>query len=641
MIDDLTDIKKEANPLQKEDLLKNINTPEDLRKLPETSLEQLCENLREKTIESVAITGGHLGAGLGVVELTVALHYVFNTPKDKIIFDVGHQAYPHKILTGRKDKIKTIRHGTGLSGFTKRAESKYDPFGAGHSSTSISAALGMAIARDKKKTNENIIAVIGDGAMSAGLAYEAMNNAGALNSKLIVILNDNEMSIAKPTGALSNYLSKMMTSNSYQNLRNSGKKFLKKMPKPFKSAVKSVDRYVRSLSLETNIFEELGFFYVGPIDGHDINTLVPVLENLKNADDNRPFLLHVITKKGKGFSMEGGCKENYHAVSKFDNQTKTPKKGKSLAPKYTDIFSKYLIEEANLDDKIIAITAAMPSGTGLDKFEQFFPDRFYDVGIAEQHAVTFAAGLACEEFKPFVTIYSTFLQRAYDQVVHDVALQNLPVRFAIDRAGLVGADGPTHAGTFDITYLATLPNFIIMAPSDEYELARAVKTSASIDFAPSAFRYPRGEATGMKIPSKIERYQIGKGKLITKGQKLAILSCGTMMKEALKLKMLIEDNLNFTPSIADAIFVKPLDEDLIIELCKNHEMLITLEEGSIGGFGSHVSKFITDNNLDLNIQFKSFCHPDSYIDHDTQDQQLKKAELDAESIFRKIKQYLI
>lgn len=610
-------------------LLDRIHSPSDLKRLSDTELELLAAELRQETIAVVSETGGHLGAGLGVIELTVALHAVFDAPKDKIIWDVGHQAYPHKILTGRRDRMRTLRQGGGLSGFTKRSESEYDPFGAGHSSTSISAALGMAVARDKKGESNEVIAVIGDGAMSAGMAYEAMNNAGSTPSKLIVILNDNDMSIAPPVGAMSGYLSRLISSKPYLSMRNIAKEVASHLPGPIERAARRAESAARHFVSGGNFFEEMGFYYVGPIDGHNLSHLLPVLRNIKAEHERKPLLIHVVTEKGKGFHSPEASAEKYHAVAKYDATTLIQKKATPTTPTYTKVFAESLIKLAEKDDRILAITAAMPSGTGLDTFGKKFPDRTIDVGIAEQHAVTFAAGLAAEGMKPFCALYSTFLQRGYDQVVHDVAIQNLPVRFAIDRAGLVGADGATHAGAFDITYLAALPNFVVMAPSDEAELALMVATANSIDNAPSAFRFPRGEGAGVAIPAELKPLEIGKGRIVREGKKIALLSLGTRLHEALKAA----EHLECT--VADSRFVKPLDKELIRKLALEHEVLITIEEGSIGGFGSHVAKLLSDEGLlDGGLKFRSLFLPDEFQDHDTQAAQLQEAGLDAETIVK-------
>ena len=570
--------------MSKTPLLDAVKTPADLRQLPEQDLQQLAAELRTEMIDAVSVTGGHLGAGLGVVELTVALHWVFDTPRDRLIWDVGHQAYPHKILTGRRDRIRTLRQPEGLSGFTRRAESEYDPFGAGHSSTSISAGLGMAVARDLNGANNNVVAVIGDGAMSAGMAYEAMNNAGARNERLIVILNDNDMSIAPPTGAMSSYLARITSSGTYLYMRDIAKQLARKLPKSWERRAARVEEYTRHLWQGGAWFEELGFYYIGPIDGHDLNHLLPVLKNVRDANQG-PILVHVVTKKGKGYGPAEASDDKYHGVSKFNVITGAQVKAPSNAPSYTKVFAESLIGEARKDKSVVAVTAAMPSGTGLDLFGAEFPDRTFDVGIAEQHAVTFAAGLAVEGLKPFCAIYSTFLQRAYDQVVHDVAVQNLPVRFAIDRAGLVGADGATHAGSFDIGYLGALPNFVIMAPADEAELKHMVATSAAIDDRPSAVRYPRGDGVGVDMPAEGEVLEIGKGRIVREGTTVALLSLGTRLAEAVKAAEQLA-GYGLSTTVADARFAKPLDTALIEKLAKDHEVLVTIEEGAAGGFGS-------------------------------------------------------
>ena len=621
--------------------LNKINIPADLKGFNDNELKIIADELRQETIDVVSQTGGHLGAGLGVVELTVALHSVFDTPKDKIIWDVGHQCYPHKILTGRRDKMHTLRKGGGLAGFTKRSESEYDPFGAGHSSTSISAALGMAVARDISGGDNEVIAIIGDGSMSAGMAYEALNNAGAMDSKLIVILNDNDMSISPPVGSMSAYLSKLISSKAYLSMRDMAKKAVKKMPRYFERAVKKTEQYAKNITAGGNFFEEMGFYYVGPIDGHNLDHLLPVLRNIRDRDDNHPYLIHVVTEKGHGFDSPESSKEKYHAVKKFDVVTKVQEKSTATIPTYTQVFADSLIKEAEKDDKIVAITPAMTSGTGIDKFEEKFPERTFDVGIAEQHAVTFAAGLASQGFKPFCAIYSTFLQRAYDQIVHDVAIQKLPVRFAIDRAGLVGADGPTHAGTFDIMYLASLPDFVVMAASDEAELAKMVATSTTIDDRPSAFRYPRGEGTGVEIPKNPEILEIGKGRIvkeITNGanSKIAILSLGTRLQESLKAADELDAKGLFT-TVADARFAKPLDEKLIFKLADENDILITIEEGSIGGFGSHISNLLINNNkLNEKFKVKHLVIPDLFIDHNSPEKMYESAGLDAAGIVNSV-----
>ena len=603
-------------PESKTPLLDRVRDPADLRALSLAELKTLAAELRQETVDAVSITGGHLGAGLGVVELTVALHHVFDTPRDRLIWDVGHQAYPHKILTGRRERIRTLRQGGGLSGFTKRSESPYDPFGAAHSSTSISAGLGMAVARDLAGGKNDVICVIGDGAMSAGMAYEAMNNAGALGSRLIVILNDNDMSIAPPVGAMSAYLSRLLSSGPYRGLRHVGKQLAKLLPTRLQETARRAEEYARGIVTGGTLFEEMGFYYVGPVDGHNLDHLVPVLHNVREAQSEGPVLLHVVTKKGHGYPPAEQSDDKYHGVSKFDVVTGAQAKSKSNLPSYTTVFAQALIAEAERDKKVVAITAAMPSGTGLDLFAKRFADRCFDVGIAEQHAVTFAAGLAAEGFKPFAAIYSTFLQRAYDQVVHDVAIQSLPVRFAIDRAGLVGADGPTHAGAFDVTYLATLPNMVVMAAADEAELVHMIATAAAIDDRPSAFRYPRGEGTGVALPDKGVPLEIGKGRVLREGSKIAILSLGTRLSESLKAA----DELGargLSTTVADARFAKPLDEELIRRLATAHEVLITIEEGAIGGFGSHVLQFLARTGLlDGGLKVRPMCLPDSFIEHD-------------------------
>ncbi len=612
-------------------LLDQVNIPEDLRKLPESDLRQFADELREEMIEAVSVTGGHLGAGLGVIELTVALHYLFDTPRDRLIWDVGHQAYPHKILTGRRDRIRTLRQGGGLSGFTKRAESEYDPFGAAHSSTSISAGLGMAVARNLKGGNNNVIAVIGDGAMSAGMAYEAMNNAGARDERLIVILNDNDMSIAPPTGALSKYLTRATSSGTYLQWRDYAKQLAKKLPKKWERRAARVEEMSRTAWSGGMWFEELGFYYVGPIDGHDLDQLIPVLRNVRDSDQ-APVLVHVVTKKGKGYGPAEASDDKYHGVAKFNVVTGAQMKPKASAPSYTKVFGDSLVEEARTDERIVGVTAAMPDGTGLDIFGRAFPDRMFDVGIAEQHAVTFAAGMASEGLKPFAAIYSTFLQRGYDQVVHDVAIQKLPVRFAIDRAGLVGADGPTHAGSFDLAYLGCLPDFVVMAPSDEAELKHMVATAVQIDDRPSAFRYPRGEGTGVELPAKGVPLEIGKGRILREGSAVAILSLGTRLQESLKAA----DQLaafGLSATVADARFMKPLDHDLIRRLAQNHEVLVTVEEGSVGGFGSHVLQYMAEANLfSTSLKVKPLVLPDVFIDHDKPEVMYAKAGLDAAGI---------
>ena len=613
-------------------LLDTVTTPEDLRQLREDQLRQLASELRHETIDAVSLTGGHLGAGLGVVELTVAIHYVFDTPRDNLIWDVGHQAYPHKILTGRRERIRTLRQGDGLSGFTKRAESRYDDFGAAHASTSISAGLGMAVARDLEGRDNDVICVIGDGAMSAGMAYEAMNNAGSMDSRLIVILNDNDMSIAPPVGAMSAYLSRLLTSRSYRGLRSIAKQFAQHLPETLERTAKKAEEYARGFVTGGTLFEEMGFYYVGPVDGHNLDHLLPVLKNVRDEGNGGPILLHVVTEKGHGYEPAVNSADKYHGVSKFDVVTGAQSKPKSNAPSYTRVFADALISEADRDDKIVAVTAAMPSGTGLNLFAERFPERCFDVGIAEQHGVTFCAGLATQGFKPFAAIYSTFLQRAFDQVVHDVAIQSLPVRFAIDRAGLVGADGPTHAGAFDITYLATLPNFVVMAASDEVELTRMVATAAQIDDRPSAFRYPRGDGVGLDIPENAEPLEIGKGRIVREGGAVAILSLGARLPEALKAA----DELTargYPTTVADARFAKPLDEDLLRQLVADHELLITIEEGSVGGFAAHVMQFLAlEGLLDQGIKVRPMTLPDKFIDHDAPAKMYDAAELNAPHI---------
>ena len=621
-------------------LVKQINFPADLRKFKKNDLKQISDELRDELIDVVSETGGHLGAGLGVVELTVALHYVFDTPKDKLVWDVSHQCYPHKIITGRRNKIKTLRKGGGLSGFTKRTESEYDPFGAAHSSTSISSTLGMAVAKKLSNNNNNVIAVIGDGAMSAGMAYEAMNNAGALKSKLIVVLNDNDMSIARPVGAMSKYLAKLLSGKLYFSLRETLKMIISSFSKRFSQKAGKAEDVLRNIVTGGTLFSELGFYYVGPIDGHDVENLVEIFENVKNSNHHGPVLIHVRTQKGKGYKPAEDSGDKYHGVSKFNITTGEQAKSKSNAPSYTKVFAETLIKHAEQDTKIIGITGAMPSGTGLNLFEKKFPDRTFDVGIAEQHAVTFAAGLATEGFKPYAAIYSTFLQRAYDQVVHDVALQSLPVRFAIDRAGLVGADGPTHAGSFDITYLSTLPNFVVMAASDEAELVKMINTSVNINDRPSAFRYPRGNGVGLELPTLSETLEIGKGRVIKEGKKVALLNFGTRLEECKKANEKLSKN-GIECTIIDARFAKPLDEKLIMEIASNHEVLITIEEGAIGGFGSHVMQFLSDRGVfDRGLKFRSMILPDIFIDQDTPAKMYEIAGLDSLSIASKVQETL-
>ncbi len=617
-------------------LLDKINFPSDIKKLSPHELKNLSDEVRNELINTVSETGGHLGAGLGVVELTVALHYIFDTPNDKLIWDVGHQTYPHKILTGRKDRIKTLRQGNGLSGFTKRKESEYDPFGAAHSSTSISSALGIATANKLSNKSNNVVAVIGDGAISAGMAYEAMNNAGTSKTKMIVILNDNDMSIAKPVGAMKFYLAKLLSGKLYFSLRETIRLIISSFSKRFSAKAGKAEDFLRSAFIGGTLFNSLGFYYIGPIDGHDLDVLLPILENARESKYDGPIMIHVKTEKGKGYSFAEKAEDKYHGVSKFNVKTGVQEKSVSTIPSYTKVFANTLIKHAERDSKIIGITAAMPSGTGLDLFGKKFPNRTFDVGIAEQHAVTFAAGLATEGYKPFAAIYSTFLQRAYDQVVHDVAIQNLPVRFAIDRAGLVGADGPTHAGSFDVTYLSTLPNFVVMAASDESELVKMINTAAHINDRPSAFRYPRGLGIGLELPSIDEKLEIGKGRLIQEGKKLAIINFGARLNECLKASnSLKKKGINI--SIVDARFAKPLDENLIWQIATNHEAIITIEEGSIGGFGSHVAKFLSEKNLlDKGLKFRSMTLPDIFIDHDKPELMYKMAGLDALSIEEKI-----
>ncbi len=612
-------------------LLDKVNEPKDMRDFTIEQLIQLADELRKETISAVSVTGGHLGAGLGVVELTVAIHHVFNTPEDRLIWDVGHQCYPHKILTGRRDRIRTLRQDGGLSGFTKRSESEYDPFGAAHSSTSISAGLGMAVARDLLNKSNNVVSVIGDGSMSAGMAYEAMNNAGAMDSRQIVILNDNDMSIAPPVGAMSAYLSRLLSGRSYRSLRELMKQIASKLPDPLERTARRAEEFARGMVTGGTLFEEMGFYYVGPIDGHNLEHLIPVLKNARDSQ-NGPILIHCVTQKGKGYAPAEAAADKYHGVAKFDVVTGAQSKAIPNAPSYTKVFSNSLIKQAEKDEKIVAITAAMPDGTGLDQFAKSFPSRCFDVGIAEQHAVTFAAGMATEGLKPFVAIYSTFLQRAYDQVVHDVAIQNLPVRFAIDRAGLVGADGATHAGSFDTTYLATLPNMVVMAASDEAELTHMVATAAAYNEGPISFRYPRGEGVGVELPEQPEILEIGKGRLIKEGSRIAILSFGTRLEEARKAAETL-DSKGLSTTIADARFCKPLDEDLIRDLATNHEVLITIEEGSVGGFGSHVLQFLSMNGLlDDGLKVRPLCMADQYIDQAGIDKMYDIAGLNAGNI---------
>ena len=613
-------------------LLDQIDIPADLRKLPEEDLRQLADELRAELIDAVSITGGHFGASLGVVELTVALHYVFDTPNDRLIWDVGHQAYPHKILTGRRDRIRTIRQGGGLSGFTKRSESEYDPFGAAHASTSISSALGMAVARDFRGERRNVIAVIGDSAMSGGMAYEAMNNAGAMDSRLIVILNDNDMSIAPAVGAMSAYLSRLLSSKSFMSLRHIAKEVVRHFPKPLEDAARRAEEYARGFVTGGTLFEELGFYYVGPIDGHNIDHLLPVLKNVRDSNEPGPVLIHAVTEKGHGYLSAEQAEDKWHSVAKFDVVTGAQVKSKSTAPSYTSVFAKSLIKEAEADDRIVAITAAMPSGTGLNLFGDKFPKRCFDVGIAEQHAVTFAAGLAAEGMKPFAAIYSTFLQRAFDQVVHDVAIQKLPVRFAIDRAGLVGNDGQTHAGSFDVTYLGCLPGFIIMAAGDEADLFHMVATCAAIDDAPSAVRYPRGDGIGVPLPERGVPLEIGRGRIMREGTKIALLSLGGRLTECMKAAQEL-GTYGLSTTVADARFAKPLDTGLINRLAREHEVVITVEEGAIGGFGSQVLHHLAMTGmLDHGLKIRTMVLPDVFLDHDSPQAQYDQAGLNARHI---------
>jgi len=610
--------------------LERVRIPADLRALDPSKLRAVADAVRGEMIEAVSVTGGHLGAGLGVVELTVALHYVFNTPHDRLIWDVGHQCYPHKILTGRRDRIRTLRTGGGLSGFTKRSESEYDPFGAGHSSTSISAGLGMAVARDIKNEARNVVCVIGDGSMSAGMVFEAMNNAGAMNSRLVVILNDNDMSIARPVGAMSAYLSRLLSSKPYHQLRTLAKDIAGQLPKPLFEAARKAEEYARNLVTGGTLFEELGFYYVGPVDGHNFDQLLPVLRNVRDAKVSKPILLHVVTRKGKGYPPAEAAPDKLHAVSRFDVVTGAQKKSKSNLPTFTRVFADSLLSEAERDDRVVAITAAMASGTGLDLFEKRFPGRFFDVGIAEQHAVTFAAGLAAEGMKPFCAIYSTFLQRGYDQVVHDVVLQKLPVRFSLDRAGLVGADGPTHAGVYDLAFLGCLPDIVLMAPSDEAELTDMVATAVAIDDAPSFIRYPRGEGCGVERPEHGRVLEIGKGRIVREGTTVALLSLGTRLKECLEAANALAAR-GLTATVADARFVKPLDEDLVLRLAREHAVLITIEEGAAGGFGAAVARVLTNSGaLDgSGLKLRTMTLPDRLIDHDTPAKQYEEAGLTA------------
>tara|TARA_Y100000782_G_scaffold70960_1_gene76694 strand:- start:1105 stop:3015 length:1911 start_codon:yes stop_codon:yes gene_type:complete len=622
--------------MSKYQYLDKVNFPPDIKKLSIEELKILSDEVRRELIDAVSVTGGHLGAGLGVVELTVALHYIFDTPNDKLIWDVGHQTYPHKILTGRKDKIRTVRQGNGLSGFTKRTESEYDPFGAAHSSTSISSALGIAVANRLSNKSNDVVAVIGDGAISAGMAYEAMNNAGVSKTKMIVVLNDNDMSISKPVGAMRSYLAKLLSGKLYFGLREFLKLIISSFSKRFSAKAGKAEDFLRSAVTGGTLFNSLGFHYVGPIDGHDLDALIPVLKNAKESEHEGPIMIHIKTKKGKGYSFAEKAMDRYHGVSKFNVQTGIQEKSKINVPSYTKVFANTLIKHAENDSKIVGITAAMPTGTGMDIFGKKFPKRMFDVGIAEQHAVTFAAGLATEGFKPYAAIYSTFLQRAYDQVVHDVAIQSLPVRFAIDRAGLVGADGPTHAGSFDITYLSTLPNFVVMAASDEAELVKMINTSVDISDKPSAFRYPRGTGVGVELPSIDKKLEIGKGRIIQEGKKIAIINFGARLNECLNASIsLKKKGINIT--IADARFVKPLDENLIWQLATDHEGIITIEEGSIGGFGSHIVNFLSEKNLlDKGLKFRSMILPDKFIDQDKPELMYKLAGLDSQSIEERV-----
>jgi 1-deoxy-D-xylulose-5-phosphate synthase len=629
-------IERAVNIKSTTPLLDKLKTPADLRRLPESDLRAVAEDVRRATIDAVSVTGGHLGSSLGVVELTVALHYVFNTPQDRIIWDVGHQAYPHKILTGRRDRMKTLRQGGGLSGFTKRSESEYDPFGAAHSSTSISAGLGMAVARDLSHGSNNIISVIGDGSMSAGMAYEAMNNAGAKHSRLIVILNDNDMSIAPPVGAMSAYLARLSSGRTFLKLRDAGKMVARHLPKTIDRALTRAVEHARTFVTGGTLFEEMGFYYIGPIDGHNLDHLLPILKNVRDADVGDPVLIHVVTQKGKGYAPAEAADDKYHGVNKFDVVTGAQVKPKANAPSYTKVFGQSLVKEGEKDDKIVAITAAMPSGTGVDFFQQAFPDRTFDVGIAEQHAVTFAAGLATEGYKPFCAIYSTFLQRGYDQVVHDVAIQNLPVRFAIDRAGLVGADGATHAGSFDVAFLGILPNFVIMAAANEAELVHMVATAAAYDAGPIALRYPRGDGVGVDMPQFGVPLEIGKGRVVREGDKVAILSLGTRLAEAQKAADLLAAQ-GVSTTVADARFAKPLDIELLRRLASTHEVLITIEEGSIGGFGSFVlQQLAEDGFLDKGLRVRAMVLPDVFLDHDKPDLLYARAGLDAKGIVAKV-----
>jgi len=613
-------------------LLDSVNDPADIRGFAPDQLKQLADEVRSDTVRSVSITGGHLGASLGVVELTVAIHHVFDTPKDRLIWDVGHQCYPHKILTGRRERMHTLRQGGGISGFTKRSESEYDPFGAAHSSTSISAGLGMAVASDLMETPRNVISVIGDGSMTAGMAYEAMNNAGSMDTRLIVVLNDNDMSIAPPVGALSAYLSRLISSKSFRSMRHFAKDVAKKFPRPIEEAATKLDEYARGMVTGGTLFEELGFYYVGPVDGHNLDHLLPILKNLRDDKEPVPVLLHVVTEKGHGYGPAEQSADKYHGVSKFDVVTGKQHKPKANAPSYTGVFADALIREAEDDDRICAITAAMPGGTGIDKFSERFPERSFDVGIAEQHGVTFAGGLASEGMKPFAAIYSTFLQRAYDQVVHDVAIQKLPVRFAMDRAGYVGADGSTHCGAFDLAYLCTLPDIVVMAPSDEAELHHVTATAAQIDDCPSAFRYPRGEGVGIELPARGEVLEIGKGRIVREGSTVAILNLGTRLTASLQAAEELAA-MGLSATVADARFAKPLDVDLIARLAREHEVLVTIEEGSAGGFGAHVAQYMANNGLlDNGLKFRIMTMPDRFLEQDSPAKQVQQAGLDTAHI---------
>ena len=620
-------------------LLDTVTYPSDMRDFSREQLKQLADEVRSEVIDAVSVTGGHLGAGLGVVELTVAIHHVFDTPDDKLIWDVGHQCYPHKVLTGRRDRIRTLRKGGGLSGFTKRAESEYDPFGAAHSSTSISAGMGFAVARDLDGRNNNVVSVIGDGSITAGMAYEAMNNAGASDSRQIVILNDNDMSIAPPVGAMSNLLSRTVSSGGYQALRGAAKRMVKDAPRPIKNTARKAEEYTRGMFMGGTWFEELGFQYVGPVDGHDLDALIPVLENVRDMKDG-PVLVHVVTQKGKGYAPAENSADKYHGVKTFNVVTGEQSKSTPNAPSYTKVFAQSLIAEARKDDKVVGITAAMPGGTGMKEFGEVFPERMFDVGIAEQHAVTFAAGLAADGYKPFCAIYSTFLQRGYDQVVHDVAIQNLPVRFAMDRAGLVGADGPTHAGAFDIAYLGCLPNMVLMAAADESELAHMVATAVARDDGPTAFRYARGEATGIGVPDKATPLEIGKGRVVKQGSRVALFSYGTRLGEAMKAAETL-DARGLSTTVADARFAKPLDEERLLRLAKTHEVLITVEEGSVGGFGAFCLHSLAANGaLDSGVKIRTMTLPDTFIDQDTPAKMYAQAGLDADAIVETVFQAL-